>query len=191
MILLAIAAFASVLAVRQVLLVRLDDRVEEDLQQEVQEFRALASTGIDPRTRKPFGDDVEAIFRTYLQRNVPDDDEELITVPRRGIPRRDGGDNTESFTFGDFIERWRTLDEVERGDIETPGGPVRYVAIPVEGETRTLGTFVVASFIADERRGGRRGDPDRRRGRRGRAAARLGARLLDRRPGARAAARAP
>src|SRR5688572_17737878 len=58
-ILLAIAAFASVLAVRQVLLVRLDDRVEEDLQQEVQEFRALASTGIDPRTRKPFGDDVE------------------------------------------------------------------------------------------------------------------------------------
>ena len=34
-ILLAIAAFASVIAVRQVLLVRLDDRVEEDLQQEV------------------------------------------------------------------------------------------------------------------------------------------------------------
>ena len=151
-ILLVIAAFASVLAVRQVLLVRLDDRVEEDLQQEVQEFRALASTGIDPRSRKPFGDNVEAIFRTYLQRNVPDDDEELITVPRRGVPRRDGGDNTESFTFGDFIERWRTLDEVERGDIDTPGGPVRYVAIPVEGETRTLGTFVVASFIADERR---------------------------------------
>ena len=150
-ILLAIAAFASVLAVRQVLLVRLDDRVEEDLQQEVQEFRALAATGIDPRTRRPFGDDVEAIFRTYLERNVPDDDEELITVPRTGTPRRDGGDNTESFTFGDFIERWRTLETVERGDIDTPGGPVRYVAIPVEGRTRTLGTFVVASFISDER----------------------------------------
>ena len=28
---------------------------------------------------------------------------------------------------------------------------MRYVAIPVEGRTRTLGTFVVASFIADER----------------------------------------
>lgn len=150
-ILLAIAAFASVLAVRQVLLVRLDDRVEEDLQQEVEEFRALAATGIDPRTRKPFGDDVDAIFRTYLERNVPDDDEELITVPRRGTPRRDGGDNTESYTFGDFIERWRTLDGVERGDIDTPGGPARYVAIPVQGESGTLGTFAVAVFTADER----------------------------------------
>jgi signal transduction histidine kinase len=150
-ILLAIAAFASVLAVRQVLLVRLDDRVEEDLQQEVQEFRALADKGVDPETGRPFGDDVKAIFRTYLERNVPDDDEELITVPRRGAPRRDGGDNTESFTFGDYIDRWRTLAEVERGDVDTPGGPVRYVAIPVEGESGTLGTFAVAIFTADER----------------------------------------
>ena len=149
-ILLAIAAFASVLAVRQVLLVRLDDRVEKDLQQEVEEFRALAN-GNDPRTGEPFGDDVQAIFTTYLQRNVPDDDEELITVPRRGTPQRDGGDNTQSFTFGDFITRWRTLEEVERGDIDTPGGPVRYVAIPVQGESGTLGTFAVAIFTADER----------------------------------------
>ena len=165
-ILLAIAAFASVLAVRQVLLVRLDDRVEEDLQQEVQEFRALAATGIDPRTRKPFGDDVEAIFRTYLERNVPDDDEELITVPRRGIPRRDGGDNTQSYSFGDFIERWRTLEEVERGEIDTPGGPARYVAIPVEGETGTLGHVRRRELHRRRARAGRRGGPDRRRGRR-------------------------
>lgn len=149
-ILLAIAAFASVLAVRQVLLVRLDDRVEEDLQQEVEEFRALAG-GSDPQTGRPFGDDVKAIFRTYLDRNVPDDDEELITVPRKGAAERDGGDNTESFTFGDFVGRWRTLDEVERGDIDTPGGPARYVAIPVEGAPGTLGTFAVAIFTADER----------------------------------------
>ncbi len=150
-ILLAITAAASVIAVRQVLLVRLDDRVEEDLQQEVAEFRALADTGIDPETRLPFGDDVDAIFRTYLERNVPDDDEELITVPRRGAASRDAGDNTTSFSFGDFVDSWRTLEQVERGDIDTPGGPVRYVAVPVEGDTSTLGTFVVASFIADER----------------------------------------
>jgi signal transduction histidine kinase len=150
-ILLAIAAFASVLAVRQVLLVRLDDRIEEDLQQEVEEFRALAG-GNDPKTGRPFGNDVKRIFAVYLERNVPDDDEELITVPRNGTPRRDGGDNTQSFTFGDFIERWRTLNEVERGDVDTPGGPVRYVAIPVRGAGEaTLGTFVVASFVADER----------------------------------------
>ncbi|MQA73909.1 MAG: HAMP domain-containing protein [Solirubrobacterales bacterium] len=150
-ILLAIALLVSVLAVRQVLLVRLDDRIQEDLQQEVEEFRELVG-GNDPETGRPFGDDVRRIFQVYLARNVPDDDEELITVPRRGIPRRDGGDNTQDFTFADFVDGWRTLGQVERDEVETPGGQVRYVAVPVRTEGGTLGTFVVASFVADERR---------------------------------------
>ncbi len=82
---------------------------------------------------------------------MPDDDEELITVPRKGTPQRFGGDNTTSFSFADFIPDWRTLNRVERGEVESPAGDVRYVAVPVEGENRTLGTFVVAIFVADER----------------------------------------
>jgi two-component system, OmpR family, sensor kinase len=150
-VLLAIASFASVLAVRQVLLVRLDDRVAEDLQQEVEEFEALAAEGVDPESGRPFGNDVKTLFDTYLERNVPDDDEELITVPRKGTPQRLGGDNTTSFSFADFIPDWRTLNRVERGEVESPAGDVRYVAVPVEGESQTLGTFVVAIFVADER----------------------------------------
>ncbi len=151
-ILLAITAAASVLAVRQVLLVRLDDRVEEDLQQEVAEFRALADTGIDPETRRPFGDDVKAIFRTYLERNVPDDDEELITVPRRGAPRRDAGDNTTSFSFGDFIDA--LAHPARRSSAATSTRRAARCATSrsrSRATARTLGTFVVASFIADER----------------------------------------
>ena len=150
-VLLAIASFASVLAARQVLLVRLDDRVAEDLQQEVEEFEALAAEGVDPETGRPFGNDVKTLFETYLERNVPDDDEELITVPRRGKPQGIGGDNTGDFTFADFIDDWRRLERVERGEFETPAGDVRYVAVPVEGGKGTLGTFVVSIFVADER----------------------------------------
>ena len=149
--LLAIASFASVLAARQVLLVRLDDRVSEDLQQEVEEFETLASEGVDPENGRPFGNDVKTLFDTYLERNVPDDDEELITVPRHGAPQRIGGDNTSSFTFSDFITDWRRLERVDRGEVETPAGNVRYVAVPVEAGGGTLGTFVVAIFVADER----------------------------------------
>jgi signal transduction histidine kinase len=152
--LLAIATLASVVAARQVLLVRLDDRVEEDLQQEVEEFRALAANGVDPETGRPFAQNVNALFRTYRERNVPDDDEELITVPRRGTPQRLGGDNTAQFTFGDFIDGWRTLETVERGEIDTPAGEVRYVAVPVAGPAQgdaALGTFVVSIFMEDER----------------------------------------
>jgi signal transduction histidine kinase len=153
-ILLVIASLASVIAARQVLLVRLDDRVEEDLQQEVGEFRALAAEGVDPETQKRFAENVNRLFRLYRERNVPDDDEELITVPRRGKARRIGGDNTMSFTFSDFIEGWRTLDEVERGEIDTPAGEVRYVAVPVaprQAGNDSLGTFVVSIFMEDER----------------------------------------
>jgi len=149
--LLAIAAFASVLAVRQVLLVRLDDRVDEDLQQEVEEFRTLADNGIDPRTGEPLAGNVDALFRVYRERNVPDDDEEVITVPRRGSAQRLGGDNTDGFSFADFIQEWRTLSKTERGEVDTPVGEVRYVAVPVDHRGRTLGTFVVSIFIADER----------------------------------------
>ena len=149
--LLLIAAIASVLAARQVLLLRLDDRVDEDLQQEVEEFRALAENGIDPRDGEPLAGDVDALFRVYRQRNVPDDDEVVITVPRAGVPTRLGGDNTGDFSFADFIERWRSLETVERGDIETPAGDVRYVAVPVAGGGRTAGTFVVSIFTANER----------------------------------------
>ena len=148
--LLVIAAAVSIFAVRQVLLVRLDARIQEDLQQEIQEFRALAN-GIDPATGEPFGTDVEAIFRVYLERNVPDDDEELITVPREGKVVIDGGDNATRFTFGDFIARWRTLEEIERDEVSTPAGEARYVAVPVVARGEALGTFVVASFVADER----------------------------------------
>ena len=148
--LLAISAFASVIAVRQVLLVRMDDRIEESLEQEVREFRQLAG-GIDPRTGERFGEDVRAIFRTYLDRNVPDDDEELITVPRQGRPQIDAGDNASGYSFADFVERWRTLPEVDRGELDTPGGPARYVAVPIRVDGATLGTFVVASFIESER----------------------------------------
>ena len=71
------------------LLVGLDDRVEEDLQQEVGEFRALAAEGVDPETGRPFAQNVNALFCAYRERNVPDDDEELITVPRNGKARPD------------------------------------------------------------------------------------------------------
>ena len=191
-VLLLIATLASVIAARQVLLVRLDDRVEEDLQQEVEEFRALAANGVDPETGRPFAQNVNALFRTYRERNVPDDDEEPITVPRKGKAKRLGGDNTASFTFSDFIEGWRTLETVERGEIDTPAGEVRYVAVPVAGRgAESIGTFVVSIFMRDEQE--QVDDAVQVIAIVGGAVLLLGSivRVLDRRPGARADPRAP
>ena len=166
-VLLAIAAFASVLAARQVLLVRLDDRVEEDLQQEVEEFRALAAEGVDPETGRPFADNVNALFRTYRERNVPDDDEELITVPREGTPRRLGGDNTEEL----HVRRLhRGLAHARDGRARRDRHPGRRgrATSPCRSTATAepIGTFVVVDLHGGRARAGRgrrAGDRDRRR----------------------------
>ena len=150
-VLLAVASLVSVLVVRQVLLVRLDDRVDSALTQEVDEFEQLAE-GLDPETGRPFGTDVKRIFDVYLDRNVPGEGEQLLTVPRKGEARYDNSERV-----GDFppppeeVARWRQLDASDRGELETEIGPAEYLAVPVEIQGKSLGTFVVADYTAGER----------------------------------------
>jgi signal transduction histidine kinase len=157
LLLLLLGSVASVVAIRQLLLVRLDDRIEDERQQEVQEFRRLADEGVDPVTGKPFGRDVERLFEVFISRNVPGEGEELITIPRRGDPLYDYSARAEEVfregaTIDDsYIERWRTIVRPESGEIETVAGPASYLAVPVERGGRTQGAFVVATFERGER----------------------------------------
>jgi len=150
-VLLAVASLISVLVVRQVLLVRLDDRIQSDLTQEVDEFQQLAG-GVDPETGKPFGTDVKRIFGVYLSRNVPGEGEQFVTVPRKGKARYDNSERVGDFAPPpEEVARWRQLDASEREELETEIGPAEYLAVPVEVEGRALGTFVVADYTAGER----------------------------------------
>src|SRR5918999_2838569 len=81
LILLTLGTLVWVLVVRQILIVRLEDRIESQLSQEVQEFRKLASVGIDPTTGERFGKDIDRLFEVFLARNVPAEGEELIGIP--------------------------------------------------------------------------------------------------------------
>jgi two-component system, OmpR family, sensor kinase len=150
-ILLAAASLVSVFVARQVLLVRLDDRIQDDLAQEVREFRTLAVQGTDPATGRPFGDDVNRIFRVFLSRNVPGEGEELIAIPRRGKIRYQQSERAEYVIEEPFVSRWKRLETEEEGEIDTPAGPAEYVAVPVTVGDRTLGAFVVAIFSQGER----------------------------------------
>lgn len=52
-----------------------------------------------------------------------------------------------------MVERWGRLTGTEHGQLETPAGPARYLAIPLRSGDQTLGTFVVANFLRRERSG--------------------------------------
>jgi len=143
---LALATALSVFVTHEVLLIRLDQRIDADLTQEAAELRRIASRN-DPFTGKTFGRDVRRIFRTYLQRNVPSRNEALITFVEgrpylrsaQVVPYRLDTDPT-------LVARWADIPQPDRGRVQTPAGRVEYLAVPLWVEGRTAGVFVAAVF---------------------------------------------
>jgi two-component system OmpR family sensor kinase len=145
-ILLAAATVASVLVVRQVLLARLDERIDSDLAQETEELRRL-SAGNDPETGQPFGNDVARILEVFLQRNVPSRNEAHLTF-------LDGQPHLRSRAVSpyqldqdaDLTAELGSVPDTRFGTEETPAGPVRFVAVPLRVGGETRGVFVAAIF---------------------------------------------
>jgi signal transduction histidine kinase len=148
---LALAVLSSVVVTYEVLLNRLDHRIDAELTQETKELRKLVG-GKDPETGKPFGPRVRRIFDVYLKRNVPSRNEALITFvngkpyfrSRPVVPYRLDRDP-------DIVARWATLPRTERGGVDTPAGRVEYLAVPVRAAEKTLGVFVAAIFVEREK----------------------------------------
>jgi two-component system OmpR family sensor kinase len=150
-VLLALSTLASTLALRQILLARAGERVEDALVQEVDEFRALVRDGRNPLTGEPFGDDVKALFDVFLQRNVPGEGEDIFTFVD-GEPYKCSRPSCRPNQR--LLERVLALGSsarTERGEVQTSDGEVRYLAMPVEVGNRQRGEFVVAVNLGQER----------------------------------------
>ncbi|WP_081416466.1 sensor histidine kinase [Arthrobacter castelli] len=149
-ILLLFSSAGSVLLLRVVLFERLDTEIKVGLDAEAEEFQLL-SEGTNPRTGKPFGNDLEALFDVYFSREVPDEGETLLAFIGGELyeSRRDRTAAHPGQIQG-AIDYWTSLEKTKRGALDTPAGHVRYVAIPVTGEPND-GLFVVANFPAYER----------------------------------------
>jgi signal transduction histidine kinase len=143
---LALGTLVAVVVTREVLELRLAERIDDELVQEAAELRRLAR-GNDPETGEPFGARVEQIFETYFERNVPSRYEALITFvdgrlferSRQVVPYQLDADP-------ELVARWANVSEPDRGSVDTPAGPVEYIAVPVQTRGRTEGVFVAAIF---------------------------------------------
>jgi two-component system, OmpR family, sensor kinase len=149
-VLLLFSTVVGTLVLRELLLSRAGERVDDALEQETQEFRRLATDGRDPRTGDPFGNDVQAIFEVFLSRNVPGEGEAFYTYVR--------GDPHDR-RFAPTLEPLRIPEIDALGDTAAPrGGEVevedgtrfRYVAVPVETGGRPRGVFAVAIDLSGE-----------------------------------------
>lgn len=149
--LLLVSSLASVLLLRAALFGQLDEDVTESLDREAEEFRLL-SQGNDPRTGEPFGGDLEAIFDVYFSREVPDEGEALLGfVDGELYQSARAQDAAAPDELNRATSYWLSLENEERGELDTGAGPARYVAQPLRGREGQEGMFVVANFPAFER----------------------------------------
>lgn len=149
--LLGVALIAALLIQRQFLLEQAEADVEMILDQEVGELDQL-SRGVDPEAGEPFGDDVEAIFDTFLARNVPLEGEGLLTYVSGSVYKSNvTGEALASLPIAD---EWSSVTESRRGALEDPGlGRIRYVAVPLAVSQQGPGGVFVASVLMDNRLG--------------------------------------
>jgi signal transduction histidine kinase len=92
---------------------------------------------------------VRRVFQVFLRRNIPSRNEVIITyvggrpfersTTLRAPPYRLDQDPR-------LTARWGTLTQTDRGEISTPGGRVRYLAVPVDRLGGQRATFAVAVF---------------------------------------------
>lgn len=140
---LAVATVGSVLVARQILLSRLDARIDSELVQEIREVELLAE-GNDPETGEPFGTRVDRIFEVALDRNVPARSEVIITFVDGELVDSTGGERAPPIEALP-LATWAVLVEPTRGRLsDVEGHTVEYLAVPflVGGEQE--GVYVVA-----------------------------------------------
>lgn len=143
--LLGVSLVAALLLQRALLVRQATADAQDALDQEVAELRQLAG-GVNPSTGEPFGDDAEAIFDLFFDRNVPMEGEGVVTYIDGSIYKTD--------VLGNRIARieevpaWELTTETRRGEFTASElGDVVYLAVPVVGAGDSGDVFVVNMLL--------------------------------------------
>jgi two-component system, OmpR family, sensor kinase len=148
LVLLLFSALVGGVALRSVLLSRAGERVDDALVQETEEFRTLADMGRNPRTGRPFGDDVQAIFNVFLSRNVPAQGEAFFTFVGGRPHRETYAPGVDAPSVAQISAA--AADGSGSGEFEAEGRRIRYLAVPVNVDGARGATFIVTSDLSSE-----------------------------------------
>ncbi|MGH2763816.1 MAG: sensor histidine kinase [Thermoleophilaceae bacterium] len=150
LVLLLFSTVAGTIVLRELLLARAGERVDDALVQETEEFGRLARDGRNPRTGDPFGDDVRAIFRVFLDRNVPAEGEALFTYVDGELYEPSFSPSLRDLRLPE-IDALADTQVTRRGELEQDDGTrFRYVAVPVTVGGEVRGVFAVAIDLSGE-----------------------------------------
>ncbi len=132
----------------------LTSSITASLEREVAEFRALAETGLDPETGKPFTS-IERLLRVALQRNVPDRNETYLTFLDGAPLAYNGGQRPIALESEPAVLAAVAAvppgSEVMIRDVATSAGRARMAIVPVQlGDEASSGSIVMAYAVDRE-----------------------------------------
>lgn len=137
----AISLLLAILATRAILTASLTDRLDDELKQEVTEFRTFADTSTSAT--------VDDLLYAYLQTQRPDPYETFFTIVAGRPAARTPSPPAQVRLDRDdaLVRRAAGMSEPAYGWTESTAGRVRYAVVPVsvEGDPRT-GHLVIAEF---------------------------------------------
>lgn len=134
---------------------QIENDIDQQIDQEIAEFRKLEREGVDPETQQPFAS-VERLLELFLDRNVTDDDEMLIAYSGsqhfKNTPNQFGTSILDEQAYQDAVEsRLGTGGTV---DFQSPGyHEVWATVVPVQNrvDPDAAGALVIVNFLDDER----------------------------------------
>lgn len=128
---------------------RIDRSIDTSLTQEIGEFRALEQED-DPQTRRPFTS-TDRLLEVFLERNLPDEHEQLYAFPNSGKPKVQGTPNRRlqrSTAFPALVASLASTGGTRT--LELDGRSYRIAVLPLRTGSET-GSFVVVHDVASSR----------------------------------------
>ena len=142
--LISLSIMISVVTIRQILSAQMLERIQRSLNQEIEEIQRLVD-GRDPSNGQPFGNNVAAIFDVFLSRNVPENDEFLITFLNGRLYQSSPLALSEEFKRNQAsLDSLAQLEEPIHNQTLDPSGGILYSAQPIHPPGPNKGVFVVA-----------------------------------------------
>jgi signal transduction histidine kinase len=146
--LLVISTAASVLVLREVLLSRIDDRVDEELTREVNALRDQSEAGKGPGGT-PFNG-VGELFDSFFDQYEAPTDIAFVSFINGTRDNWDSGAPEDSGLVESLYGVGSDANGPNRGTVETGIGEARYLAVPVSAGQES-GVFVAAGLLGGER----------------------------------------
>ncbi|WP_024817982.1 HAMP domain-containing histidine kinase [Arthrobacter sp. 31Y] len=146
----ALTLLAVMLTMRSLLLNGAQTQAHQDINQELQEFRAFAAEGVDPTTAKPFSS-IEKMLEIFLSRQSAAQGEVIVgSVGQRTLYTPTGALSSQN-TGHDLPRDQALMDSIRTGTAssgiaQTSEGEMHWVRLPVVSGNET-GHLIVGTYM--------------------------------------------